>query len=379
MLNPQEFCETLSVNGIHYYTGVPDSLLKEMCACIEQTVPSDRHVIAANEGGAVGLAVGHHLASGGLPLVYLQNSGLGNVVNPLLSLADPAVYGIPMLLLIGWRGEPGVKDEPQHLVQGRVNLPLLKAMEIPFEILPEESASAAECIQKLVGIATTESRPVACMVKKGTFSAFKTDVEKSPSSYAVNREGAVATLLETLRPDDVLVSTTGKASREVYECRKTMGHDHSKDFLTVGGMGHASQIALGIALELKNRRVICFDGDGAALMHLGSMPIIGASKPPNFIHLLLNNGAHDSVGGQPTVGFQIDFCQIADACGYGYSASVSDVQSFHTEFNSLNAKSGPIFIEFKACKGARSNLGRPASTPVENKSLFMKFLEQGPV
>ena len=342
-------CET----GIDFFTGVPDSLLKNFCAYVTDTC-GDNHVIAANEGGAVGLAAGHYLATGKLALVYMQNSGQGNAVNPLASLADPDVYSIPMVLLVGWRGEPGVKDEPQHVKQGKVTISLFETLGIPTEILPDDDESAANVTRKMVEKAKAESRPVALIVRKGLFAEYKLQNKKSDIA-AVPREQAIEELLKALPEDAVVVSTTGMISREVYETRERLGQDHSRDFLTVGSMGHAIMIALGIAKAQPNRRVFCFDGDGASIMQMGNMAIAGQSGCANLTHIVLNNAAHDSVGGQPTVGGAIDLSAIAASCGY-------------------NRPGSPGFREIKVAKGARNDLGRPKEPPQVNKALYMKTL-----
>jgi phosphonopyruvate decarboxylase len=315
MIDPQEFITHLQASGVEFFTGVPDSLLKEFCACLEHVPRAGHHIISANEGGAVALALGYHLATRKVPLVYLQNSGLGNIVNPLLSLADPEVYSVPLLLVIGWRGEPGVHDEPQHKKQGRVMLSMLDAMEIPHSILGPETVDPQAALKDALAYVRKMSAPYALVIKKGTFQSFAAPkVEKK--DFPLSREEAIQQVIESLGERDVLISTTGMPSREVYEYRSRRGEGHQRDFLTVGGMGHASQIALGIALQKPRRSVYCLDGDGALLMHMGALAITGVLKPRNFKHIIVNNGAHDSVGGQPTVAFDVDVPGIAHACGY---------------------------------------------------------------
>ncbi|HMV57252.1 MAG TPA: phosphonopyruvate decarboxylase, partial [Nitrospira sp.] len=310
MIDPRKFVECLQSNSVEFFTGVPDSLLKEFCAYLEQVPQPGRHIISANEGGAVALALGYHLATGKVPLVYLQNSGLGNIINPLLSLADAEVYSIPLLLVIGWRGETGVHDEPQHKKQGRVMLAMLDAMEIPYSILGPEVNEAEGALSDALAYVQKHNAPFALVIKKGTFGAFTGDKRKA-EVFELTREAAIQQVLEHLDERDVVVSTTGMASREVYEYRMNKGQGHKRDFLTVGGMGHASQIALGVALQRPSRSVYCLDGDGAVLMHMGALPITGTLKPENFKHIVFNNGAHDSVGGQPTVGLEIEILEIA--------------------------------------------------------------------
>lgn len=356
-----------------FFTGVPDSLLMELCACITHTSQPRQHIIGANEGGCVALAIGYHLATGNMPLVYMQNSGLGNAINPLLSLADGDVYSIPMLIVIGWRGEPGVHDEPQHKKQGRVMLPMLDAMEIPYSVLGPELDRADTILKDTVNQAQKTHGPVALIIKKGTFKPFVGPQVEQPA-FALSREEAIQQVIDILEDDDVLVSTTGMVSREVFEYRTKKGSGHQRDFLTVGGMGHASQIALGIALQKHERRVFCLDGDGALLMHMGALSISGSLKPANFTHIILNNGAHDSVGGQPTVGLDIDVLGMARAAGYTNVFLAETRQELHSTLLDLKQSVGPGLLEIHVRRGARKDLGRPTTTPVQNKLTFMDFL-----
>lgn len=374
MIDPRKFVECLQSNNVDFFTGVPDSLLKEFCACLEQVPQAGRHIISANEGGAVALALGYHLATGKIPLVYLQNSGLGNIINPLLSLADAEVYSVPLLLVIGWRGETGVHDEPQHKKQGRVMLSMLDAMEIPYSIVGPEVNAAEVALSDALTYVQKHSAPFALVIKKGTFSTF-TGEKRDTVSFELTREAAIQQVLEFLDERAVVVSTTGMASREVYEYRVKKGLGHEREFLTVGGMGHASQIALGVALQRPDRSVYCLDGDGALLMHMGALPIAGALKPENFKHIVLNNGAHDSVGGQPTVGLRIDILGIARACSYRLVLQAETPQELQASLKELQQSKGPCLLEIRIRRGARKDLGRPATTPVENKHAFMKFIQ----
>lgn len=373
MIPCKSFFELLQEEGIDFFSGVPDSLLKDICAYISDHTPSERHVIAANEGAALALSGGYHLASGRIGLVYLQNSGLGNLVNPLTSLTDPEVYAIPAILLIGWRGEPGRHDEPQHVKQGRVMLDLLRTLEIPFEILPQEKDQFAAVVSKAAMTARKRSSPFALIVKKGTFESYKLRSARE-DTFEMRREEAVKMILDGLKPEDVVVSTTGMTSREVFEHREAQGVGHARDFLTVGCMGHASKIAMGIALTKKDRTVYCLDGDGAALMHLGSLAIIGASGLRKFRHIVINNGAHDSVGGQPTVGMHMDLLGLARSLKYQWVKSTAHAAEVPSLLGELGETEGPALLEIKVNKGARSDLGRPTTTPIENKESFMKAL-----
>jgi len=373
MLNPQEFVDCLKRNGVGFFTGVPDSLLKELCSCIAHTSRSGEHVIAANEGGAVALALGYHLATGHIPLVYLQNSGLGNVVNPLLSLVDEDVYSVPMLFVIGWRGEPGVHDEPQHKKQGRVMVPMLEAMEIPYSVLGADVDHADTIVKDAVAHVRKTNGPFALVIKKGVFATYAAPPLKK-SDLPLSREEAIQLVIDVLEERDVVVSTTGMPSREVYEYRTKRGSGHQRDFLTVGGMGHASQIALGIALQQPERSVYCLDGDGALLMHMGALALNGTLKPMNFKHIILNNGAHDSVGGQPTVALDIDILGLARAAGYEGVARAQTQSELRSCLRDLKCAKGPSLLEILVRCGARKDLGRPETTPVQNKDAFMEFL-----
>ncbi|UVT19461.1 MAG: phosphonopyruvate decarboxylase [Nitrospira sp.] len=374
MLNPQEFIECLKENGVEFFTGVPDSLLKEFCACIAHTSRTDRHIIAANEGGAVALALGYHLATRNVPLVYLQNSGLGNVINPLLSLVDGEVYSIPLLFVIGWRGEPGFHDEPQHKKQGRVMLPMLEAMEIPVSVLGPELDHAGTIVKDALTYVRKTSTPFALIIKQGTFGSFVAPrIERT--EFPLTREEAIQQVIDALEERDVVISTTGMPSREVYEYRSKRGDGHHRDFLTVGGMGHASQIALGIALQRPERSVYCLDGDGALLMHMGALALNGTLKPRNLKHIILNNGAHDSVGGQPTVARDVDILGIARAASYEQVFRAQTKQELQSCLEELKRSIGPSLLEVCVRRGARKDLGRPATTPVQNKKAFMEFIE----
>jgi phosphonopyruvate decarboxylase len=375
MINSKAFYDCLTGVGLDYFAGVPDSLLKDICGYITDNAPKEKNIIAANEGGAVGLAIGYHLATNKVPVVYMQNSGFGNIINPLLSLADKEVYSVPMVFIIGWRGEPNKKDEPQHVKQGRVNIPLMDAMELPYCILEDNIDAAAAQLKESLALAVKENRPVGILIRKGIFEPYKLQSEL-PTSFEMSREDAVKTLVDFLDEKDIVVSTTGKTSRELYEYREELNQGHAKDFLTVGGMGHASQIALGIAQQRKNRQVYCFDGDGAAIMHLGSMPIISSIGVEDYKHIIINNGAHDSVGGQPTVGFDIDFCAIAKASGYNYAVSVDTKEELQKELAIIKGNKLPCLIEIKVNKGARKELGRPKTTPKQNKVAFMDFIKE---
>ena len=375
MINTKLFYDSLNHNEVDFYTGVPDSLLKDICSYISDNAPVDKHIIAANEGGAIALAMGYYLATSKTPLVYMQNSGFGNTINPLLSLADPKVYSIPMLLLIGWRGEPGVKDEPQHVKQGEVSENLLKTLGIPYVIISDKTENIDKVISVAIKKAEENNEPYAILVRKGTFEPYSLKT-KTKTNFDLNREEAIIKATELLSDSDIIVATTGKTSRELFEFRARNNQGHHRDFLTVGGMGHANQIALGIALAKPEKIVYCFDGDGAALMHTGSLGIIGDLKLDNFKHIVFNNGAHDSVGGQPTIGFDISFGDIAKSFNYKKVFKIEKLKNFDQTFVDFQNENGPCLLEIIVNKGARKDLGRPTVSPKENKRNFMNELSR---
>ncbi len=376
MIRPEYFIEKLKENGIDCFAGVPDSLLKNICAYITDHSDAAHNIIAANEGAAVGLAAGHYLATGKPACVYMQNSGEGNIINPLASLTDQEVYNIPVLLLIGWRGRPGVHDEPQHVKQGKVTTGLLNVMGVNYEVLSKEEDKAEKQITKAVK-ALANKEVFALVIEKDTFEDYKLQ-NVEVNDLTMSREEAIQTVAAALGEKDCIVSTTGMISRELFEYRAAMNQGHERDFLTVGSMGHACQIALGIALAQPDRRVWCFDGDGATIMHMGSLAIVASKKPANYIHVVFNNGAHDSVGGQPTVGFKIDLTAVAKAVGYAAAFSVSTKEDLNSQLSILNSQlqKGPILLEIKVKKGNRKDLGRPTTTPIENKEALMQFLKK---
>jgi len=374
-LDPADLYELFKEHNMDFYAGVPDSLLKDFCAYVTDHAPPEKHVITANEGAAVGLAAGYYLATRKFPIVYMQNSGFGNAINPLLSLADPKVYSIPMLLLIGWRGEPGKKDEPQHLVQGKVMSSLLTDLNIQFEVLPDYIEGAREVLDSALHYLKKRGGPYALLVKRQTFTSYKLK-SVEPNTHQLSREEALKLVLKGTDNFDVLVTTTGFTSREVYELREQAGQDHKREFLTVGSMGHSSSIALGIAIAKPSRQIFCIDGDGSMLMHMGSMATCGRVAPrSNFKHILMNNGSHDSVGGQPTKGFEVDFRTIAKGCGYKHTFQARTSEEIEECMKKLREAEGPALLEIFVNKGARKNLGRPKTTPIQNKNEFMAFLD----
>lgn len=375
MIRPEFFVNTLKEYSIDFYIGIPDSLLKNICAYITDNLPAERNIIAANEGGAMGIAAGYHLATGKIPVVYMQNSGEGNIINPLLSLIDKEVYNIPVLLVIGWRGRPGMKDEPQHVKQGKVTIGLLNVMGINYAILPKDEEETAKQIKMAVDYMKATNECYAIVIEKDTFDCYNPQ-NMDVDNLTMTREEAIQKVAGSIEDFACIVSTTGMISRELFEARTAWNQGHERDFLTVGSMGHASQIALGIALQKPERKVYCLDGDGACLMHMGNMAITASMNCKNYIHVVFNNGAHDSVGGQPTVGLKIDLCGVAKAVGYKKTYSVETIEQLDTTLTEVKNAEGPVFFQVCVKKGNRKDLGRPTITPIENKEAFMKFLKK---
>jgi phosphonopyruvate decarboxylase len=376
VIKAEHFVEHLERLGVRFFAGVPDSLLKNLGDQLSSERLSVAHCIAANEGAAVGMAIGHHLRTGETPAVYMQNSGIGNAVNPILSIADRDVYSIPMLLILGWRGRPGTEDEPQHVKQGRIMEPLLNAMEIPFAVLPSGEASARATLDGLVSKARSRSAPVALLVERGVFADPATRPEASTrTDNRPSREEALRVLADLIGTNSLIVSTTGMLSRELFEHRVARGDTTSRDFLTVGGMGHASSIALGIARSEPSREVWCLDGDGALLMHAGSLAVIGQLAPPRYFHVVFNNGVHDSVGGQPTAIRNVNVPQLALANGYSSALSVGRLSELASAIDSARRLRGPALIELLVRPGSRPDLGRPTTSPADNKAIFMRNID----
>ena len=374
MVRPEFFVNKLKGHSIDFYAGVPDSLLKNICAYITDNLPAEQNIIAANEGGAMGIAAGYHLATGKVPVVYMQNSGEGNIINPLASLTDKEVYNIPILLVIGWRGRPGVKDEPQHVKQGKVTTGLLNVMGINYAIFPKDEAEAAKQIKIAVDYMKATNECYALVIEKDTFDSYKLQ-NVEVNDLTMTREEAIQKVAASIEDNACIVSTTGMISRELFEARTAWGQGHERDFLTVGSMGHASQIALGIALQKPERKVYCFDGDGSSLMHMGNMAITASMNCKNYVHVVFNNGAHDSVGGQPTVGLKIDLCGVAKAVGYKATYSVDTMEQLVTILPEVKDAKGPVLLQVCVKKGNRKDLGRPTTTPVQNKEALMEFLK----
>ena len=366
----------VEIIGADFYTGVPDSQLKALCNYLMDTYGIDpsHHIIAANEGNCTALAAGYHLATGKVPVVYLQNSGEGNIINPVASLLNDKVYAIPVVFIIGWRGEPGIHDEPQHIYQGEVTLKLLEDMDIEAFVISKDTTDG-EVQSAMTGFRSVleKGKDVAFVIRKGALNDVPKVVYKNDNTMI--REEIIQHIVKA-SGEDVIISTTGKASRELFEIRVANGQSHKYDFLTVGSMGHSSSIALGVALNKKDQRVWCIDGDGATLMHMGSLAVIGSNKPKNLIHVVINNGAHETVGGMPTVAGTIDLAGIAKACGYAYAVCVNNFGDLDKELEAAKSRRKLTFIEVKSSIGARDDLGRPTTTALENKKSFMEYLNR---
>lgn len=371
MINPKSFYDQL-IRHSDFITGVPDSLLKEFNACVLNEHPQNKHIIAPNEGTAVGLAIGNYISTGKVPTVYMQNSGIGNAVNPLMSLADKDVYGVPMLVIIGWRGEPGVKDEPQHYKQGLIQEDLLKAMHLDYRILDSENQDWSAILDVMYSSALTNQCPQVLLVRKGTFDSYKSGAQEQLDLET--RESAINTVIDCLGMDSIFVGTTGKASRELFELRVSRAESHENDFLTVGGMGHASAIATGISMNTK-KRVVCLDGDGALLMHMGGLVSTANYASPNFVHVVINNGVHDSVGGQPTLIKYVDIKNLAIASGYHKAYSVKTADEFNQVCELGELGNGAVLIEYVVKPGARKDLGRPTQGPKDNIQSLIRTLK----
>lgn len=366
----------LEIIGSDFYTGVPDSQLKALCNYLMATYGIDQkhHIIAANEGNCTALAAGYHLATGKVPVVYMQNSGEGNIINPVASLLNDKVYAIPMVFIVGWRGEPGVHDEPQHIYQGEVTVKLLEDMNIKtFVIGKETSDEEVKSVMSDFKKVLESGKQVAFVIRKGAL-AYDGKVEYKNENTMV-REDIIKHIIK-VTGEDPIISTTGKASRELFEARVANGQSHKYDFLTVGSMGHSSSIALGVALNKPDKKIWCIDGDGAVLMHMGSMAVLGANAPKNLVHIVINNGAHETVGGMPTVASKIDVVAVAKACGYSNAICVDSFEKLDEELKSAKTRNELSLIEVKCSIGAREDLGRPTTTAIENKENFMEFLKE---
>lgn len=371
-MNSKYFIDKLRTIGIDTYIGIPDSTLKEFCNYLNNNKEKIKNYIPANEGAAVSLAAGTYLATGKPACVYMQNSGIGNAENPIISLIHKEVYSIPMLFLVGWRGEPGIKDEPQHKYQGKITCALFDILDIKYAVMDKTTTPSELCnILNEVSATLKENRQFAIIVRKECFDATYSEIRTN--SNVIVRESAIRSIIKTIHQDDVIVSTTGKISRELYESSKLILNNCSQSFFTVGSMGHASMIALGIALNKTNKRIYCIDGDGAVLMHMGALPFIAKQNPNNFVHILLNNDAHESVGGMPTGAVGADYSKIAKAAGYMHCYQCSTMEELECHLEMIKSKPELTFLEVKVSLYSRNDLGRPQESPVVNKLNFMNY------
>lgn len=370
MINALDFLKCLGDNEFEFFTGVPDSLLKDMCTCISRTLPSDRHITAANEGNAVSIACGYNIATGKTGVVYMQNSGLGNAINPLLSLADEKVYNIPLLIIVGYRGEPNVKDEPQHIKQGELTLPLLETLGLEYIILSEDYRNQIVYCKEYIEM---HNKPIVIVVRKSTFARYEGESDKRNHNICT-REKALELVLNNLSENDFVISTTGKTSREIYEIRERNGMGHGQDFLTVGSMGHTSSLALGIS-RFATHNIYCVDGDGAFLMHMGGLAVAARNMGTNYRYILINNGCHESVGGQPTIAYDINIKDILYAFGFEYVVSADCETEITDGIKFLKEKAKSALI-INTNDRSRSNLGRPGTTPESNKNTFIEKLRK---
>lgn len=372
-MKADKLLQALEQRGIHTIIGVPDSTLKQFCDGLQNYKGNINHYVPVNEGAAVGLAVGSYLADGKPACVYMQNSGIGNAVNPIASLANRDIYGIPMLFLVGWRGEPGVKDEPQHVFQGKITCKLFEVLSIPYEVIDKDTtweqmeSILTEAFETLSG-----GEQFAIIVRKGTFE--KDDPYTWENGNTLNREEALATILKEGGHEAILVSTTGKISRELYEQSDALYGTHENIFMTVGGMGHASMIALGIAKKRPKEKIMCIDGDGAALMHMGALAFISSQSPENFVHIIINNQSHESVGAMPTGCQKVNFSELAKNVGYSWTIRVSTLEELTKVLHNIDEQKGPILVEVLVSLDSRADLGRPRESARENKEAFMEYI-----
>ena len=371
MINPKNFYNCLINNDFDYFTGVPDSLLKELCLCIKDLTPKEKNIIAANEGNAVALACGYNIASKKYGVVYMQNSGLGNSINPILSLADSKVYEIPMLFIIGYRGEPNTKDEPQHITQGELTIPLLDTLGIKHLLLNENyKQHVTDCYNYI----KKYNKSIAIIVRKDTFSKYNKQINNNNMNI-LTREEALEIVIDNINKDEYIVSTTGKTSREIFEIRERKNMTHENDFLTVGSMGHTSSLALGISLNT-DKNIYCIDGDGAFIMHMGGLAVSIQNAKFNFKYVLINNGCHESVGKQPTIAYNINIESILKGFGFEKVVTVDSKEDLQIAINKLK-NNGKMAIVINTNDISRKDLGRPNTIPKENKIIFQKKLRGG--
>jgi len=353
MIDVRHFVDELIRQDANVFTGIPCSYLTPL---IHEVIArkETRYVLASSEGDALAIASGIWLA-GGMGVVFCQNSGLGNMVNPLTSMNEP--FGIPALLLVTWRGKPGVKDEPQHKRMGEITPELLSLIGVEWELLPQEEGTALEVLKRACNFIRRVQRPYALVMSRSTFTSDE-DIA-IPSSNYPSRSEALAAFLDNVDAGAVVIATTGKTGRELFTLDDRCGH-----FYCVGSMGYASSVAHGIALGSK-RRVYLLDGDGAAIMHMGNLTSIGSSHPANLIHIVLDNGCYDSTGAQPTASTSVDFVALALAVGYAQAQSCRSQGDFVLALRSHLPGTGPRLLHVPIRMGSMSQLGRPTTTPYD--------------
>jgi len=357
MIKIESLFSYLKKKNITFFTGVPDSILKESKYILDK-LEFKNHIVAHNEGGAIGIGAGYYLKTKKIPCVYFQNSGLGNAINPLVSMVHKNVYSIPMLLLIGWRGAPKIsKDEPQHLLQGKITEKMLKLMNIRYCTI--DHTKDFKQLGKIIDISKKKQVPVACLIKKNTLKKNFDEIKKKKvDKIKLKRHEIIDFIIRKNYKNIKIFSTTGYTSRELYQLRK-FNKSNTKDFLNVGAMGHTSMIALGYSLKNKKHKTLCLDGDGSLIMHMGTLPVIGENQIKNFKHIVFNNEVHESVGGQKTPQKNTNFKKLSLSCGYSkyfFSNSLSDFKKKYALFLKSN---GPSFYEIKISSGSLKNLERP--------------------
>ncbi len=357
MINPIKFIEFFKRNKISFFTGVPDSTLKNFTYLLNKEFKN--HYPVYNEGSAISLAIGYHLSKKNIACVYLQNSGLSNAINPLISIAHKKVYSIPLLILIGWRGSPkGPPDEPQHHVKGKITKDILKLLDIKTIVLNDENDFSK--LKKLINFSKNNNRAVACLIKNNTFKNVNLTFKKKHKKSKIYRKEVLDELLKQIKKKTKIISTTGFTSREIYQLRKEKNYQNGKDFYMVGGMGHAGMVSLGVAINEKNQ-IICLDGDGSILMHMGSLKTQGLFGRKNFKHILLNNNCHESVGEQDTFAEGTNFPKLCKMLGYKNVFEISYKKDLKKKLNSFLKSNGPSFLEIKIRTGTLKNLIRPNS------------------
>ena len=373
MIKASQLINLLTKEELNFITGIPCSILKDFLSGLSEKKGQIEHIIATSEEEAMSIGVGYYLATAKIPIVYMQNSGLARSVDVLTSLANKEVYNVPILLLISWRGDPSKKDEPQHLKMGKITPKILKTLNIPYTVLSDSKPKIVKEIKVAKKYLENNSLPYAIIIKKGLIKPDQT--KKQKDVYLLSREETIKIIINNLKNDEVIISTTGKTSRELFEYRETKKQSHKTDFYTVGSMGCSAAIALGIALGKPKKKIFVFDGDGSVLMQMGSLATIGHYLPKNFYHIIFDNNTYDSTGGQKTVSDTVNFNKIAFACGYKNVKTVFTQKKLVNIIQNLKMSSGPKMLVIKIKNGSRKDLGRPTITPSENKKLLMNFLK----